>query len=205
MSVLDRLNKLITITENAQPITNANELVEHLKSVLAPKVGKNFFNVCFDKTENGTGTVFVKFAKHPMQEATNQKIQECPVNFIIAIEGFLDNGSVCQECGGFDVEMYRFQDKTNNLRKMRTQKLPSPMVVRDYVNKYFEKFSKHLTEDGAPAPAAPAAAPASTGPAVPDGFPSVAGGTTSDKSIAKFYPRTTRKITRRDLPKLKKK
>jgi hypothetical protein len=187
MSFLDKFNKKMTLLESFAPIKNVSEMVERITSSLTPKVGKQFFQTAFDKSENGNGILFIRFAKHPMAEATNQKISECPVSFIISVEGFRDDGTICDECGSLNVEMLHFNDKTNKLRKMRPQRFSNPNMVHDYIGKYFEKYSPHLLgEDGAAAPAGGAAAPApaSGGPV----STSVEGGTTTD-NIAVFKPK----------------
>jgi 8-oxo-dGTP pyrophosphatase MutT (NUDIX family) len=179
MSVLNLLNKKLSLLEEACPIKTAFELANRLKSSLSPRLGKNFFQTSFDKSDNGNGILFIRFAKHSMEEATNTKLQECPINFIISIEGFRDDGSICDECGFMNVDMFRFQDKTNNLRKMRPQRLSNANMVKDYLCKYFEKYSSHLSEDG-------------EGGGAPAGSVAPAGGTsggTDSSDIAVFKPK----------------
>lgn len=148
MSVLDKINESIEAMQDFKALTNAHELVSALKGNIRKKLGDNFSKVYFDKTDANNGMVFVKFSKFPyMNEATNEKLQEAPVNFIISVEGFDGEGNVCQECGGLMVEMVRFKNVgEGKLRKLRVKQFSEINMVKDYVNKYFEKNEGYLAE-----------------------------------------------------------
>ena len=144
MSIVEKLNKYIDIRESVELVGDAHQLSDLLKSFLRRKFGDRFVKVLFDKTEN-SGSVFVKYASHPWQSATNEDLMSAPFNFIISINGFNPDGS-CDECSLFDVDMYQHK-LSNGVRKIRSKKFYTVEEVKKHVLSYFERHYNEFTED----------------------------------------------------------
>jgi len=137
MTVLDKLNKLVEIHENAQPINGLEQLIYYLKNNLRAAFGKNFIKVVFDKTENGNGILFIKFSKYPWKEATNDQLANSDLNFIISVEGFDSEGRF-DNSSEFTIEMCKFHNPSKTAKKLKRKKYYNLEDTGNYIKKYFK-------------------------------------------------------------------
>lgn len=150
MSVLKKINKILKLQEEVQleTVHNLDDLICFLKTI-RKIVGNCFLKVEFDSTGNGTGVLFLKFSKCPWEKCNNQQLSNSELNFMITIDGFDDDGNVCEETC-HEVCMYKLNDQTKKLKKLRTKEFFNMLDAGKYVKKYFEENASlfPLSEDG---------------------------------------------------------
>lgn len=175
MDLLKKLDKVILLQEATKEYTNAFEFITALKKKLRTIIGDGFLKVTFDSGYAGNGMVFVKYANVEWKKAKEKDLRDSKLNFIIAIDGFDDEGEVDDTVS---VEMFKFIDEGKSMKKIRKKKSNSLGEIYRHVVRYFqdndEEFSVGVTEDGIGGMTAQPA-PVST---------DVSGGTTSSRNIA---------------------
>jgi hypothetical protein len=143
----DKLNKALEIYESCQPNQGLGDIIARIKNHIRSKFGKLFSKVVFDKTENGNGTVFIKFSSFPFEGATNEQLANAKISFMIAIEGFDANGEY-DEDSMFNVEMFRFNNPENTIKKLRRKKFYRPTDASNYVTRYFDMNEEAMVAGG---------------------------------------------------------
>lgn len=142
--VLPKLNRLVEIYEQAQPIADANGFIGYIKPKLRQRFKPCFVKAVFDRTANGLGAVFIKFASHPWNGACNEDLEKSNLNFIISIDGFDGDGKI-DENSVYTVEMFKYRDANKRYRRMAGKKFYNFEDARAYVDEYFSGINEDVT------------------------------------------------------------
>jgi hypothetical protein len=160
---LSKIEKVFNVANDCQQQqsvmqqTNLEKFIQFLKQKIRQKNKERFAKVVFDKTENGTGMLFIKIANCPWKDATDEALNNSDRNFVIAIDGFDDQGQFDEDCT-FGVDMIRHQDKLNKTKRLRAKSFYNLVDAGDYVVKYFNNIHEESES--------PAEADASSDPAL---------------------------------------
>lgn len=147
MGILEKLNETVEAMQDFKALESAHDLVEYFNTTYRGKLGEAFFKCDFDKSEYGNGVVFIRYARCPYSEATNQMAMESDFNFIVAVEGFDADGGLCENCGDFYTQMM-VSKLPDGVRKMRRMKHHDINYVKNYTTKYFDAYLENLDEEG---------------------------------------------------------
>jgi len=141
MSVVEDLDKLISLKEASTFVVDLESFVTILKSYLRRKLGKCFCKVVFDKTDQDQGMVFVKVSAVPWKDSEPDTINNSPCKFIIAVSGFNGNGEVT-ESSYHDVDMY----VCDGVRRIRAKRFYGLDEAKRHLLRYFEKYCDKIAE-----------------------------------------------------------
>jgi hypothetical protein len=145
VDILDKLDKTLNTVSKHHGVQNAKELVDIFKNNFRSKLDDKFLKVDFDNDDD-YGAIFVRYAKTSYNEATNQAINDCSTNFIIAIDGFDANGDF-DENDNFSVETLSFKDEDKKVRRLSRKKFSDINLAKQYVTKYFESNIETFNEN----------------------------------------------------------